>query len=216
MRPTDIGHGRGWLDAPAAASVRRIDRQLGRPADVNDAGRSAVQADANYARWVAYQNGGPWAPYAFPASKSVHVKGGAVDSDDWYNAHAAAVWRDNGWRQTARYNDDRDEPWHGEYFAHLDNHRNDPIPAGAADDKNEQENDVNVKVYVHKETNKLLLVDHLNMRVRDLGSDNNLERQKFDRGALQTIPDKDWTAMFTGWPYVERENALAMVKVQTE
>lgn len=212
MRVTDIGYGRGWLDAPAAASIRRIDRQLGRPADINDAGRSAAQADENYRRWVAYRNGGPWAPYALPASKSVHCKGLAADSDDWYTARFAAVWRDNGWRQTARYNDDRDEPWHGEYFAHLDNHRNDPTPAGTAAGKSEQETDVNVKVYLHKETNKLLLVDHLNMRVRDLGADNNLERQKFDRGPYRTVSDKDWTAMFTGWPYVERENALAMVK----
>lgn len=133
MQKRDLGHGRGWLDAPAAASVRRIDRQLGRPADINDAGRSAAVADENYRKWLAYKNGGPWAPYALPGRLSVHCKGRAADSDDWYNAHAAAVWRDNGWRQTARYSDDRDEPWHGEYFAHLDNHRNDPAPAPAGD-----------------------------------------------------------------------------------
>lgn len=112
----DIGHGRGWLAPEPAASLARIDAQLGRLADINEAGRSPERADENHRKWLAYKNGtGPWAPYALPADESVHCWGYASDSDDWYNAAAAAVWRENGWRQTARYDDDRDEPWHGEY-----------------------------------------------------------------------------------------------------
>lgn len=132
MQTAELTGGRGWLAPAAAASVHRIDRQLGRLADVNDAGRSAEQADRNYAAWRAYLAGGPKAPYALPASKSVHCRGMAVDSDDWYKPAAAAVWRENGWRQTARYPDQpkRDEPWHGEYFPDLDRHRADPAPAG--------------------------------------------------------------------------------------
>lgn len=128
----DIGHGRGRLAAPAAASLARIDAQLGRPADVNEAWRSPAQADANYAKWVAYRDGyGPIAPYALPASESIHCRGYAVDSDDWYSA-AAAVWRDNGWVQTARYpGTNRDEPWHGEYVYSLDNHRNASAGSGS-------------------------------------------------------------------------------------
>ncbi len=40
------------------------------------------------------------------------------------------MWTDNGWIQTARYDDppDEDEPWHREYFRDRDNHRNDPTP----------------------------------------------------------------------------------------
>ena len=132
MIRTDIGHGRGWLDATAAASLRRIDRQLGRLADINEAGRSPEQADANYRAWIAYSTGkGPKAAYALPASKSVHCIGLAADSDDWYNPAAAAVWRDNGWVQTALYPNDskRNEPWHGEYRIDRDNHRHDPDPA---------------------------------------------------------------------------------------
>ncbi|MGO4488140.1 hypothetical protein [Microbacterium sp. 2RAF4] len=141
---TDLGHGRGWASPKAAASIRRIDAQLGRIADINEAGRSPEQANKNRAAWLAYErylNGGPWAPkapYALGADQSVHCWGNAADSDDWYNAHAAAVWRDNGWKQTARYFDRngrptaKDEPWHGEYFEHLDNHRNDPAPSGGA------------------------------------------------------------------------------------
>lgn len=139
MIQVDIGHGRGWLAPEAAASVLRIDQQLGRPADINDAGRSAEQADENYRKWLAYQNGGPWAPYALPSWLSVHCKGGAADSDDWYDDDAAAEWRDNGWRQTARYDDDRDEPWHGEYFPDLDNHRNSTAGKVSAPDTQEDD-----------------------------------------------------------------------------
>lgn len=130
MSIVQLGHGRGWASAAAGASILRIDAQLGRLADINEAGRSRERADENYRKWLAYLAGGPWAPFALPGDKSVHVSGDAADSDDWYDAAAAAVWRDNGWRQTARYpgNPKKDEPWHGEYFAHLDNHRNDPPP----------------------------------------------------------------------------------------
>lgn len=137
---TDIGHGRGWLAPAPAASVRRIDAQLGRLADINEAGRSPEKANENRRKWLAYErylNGGPWAPkapYALGADESVHCWGYAADSDDWYNAAAAAVWRDNGWRQTARYpgNKAKDEPWHGEYDERLDNRKNDPAFAGGS------------------------------------------------------------------------------------
>jgi hypothetical protein len=128
----DIGHGRGRLAAEPAASVARIDAQLGRPADINEAWRSPAKADANYAAWVRYQNGGPWAPYALPAKDSVHCDGYAADSDDWYDAGAAQVWRDGGWRQTARYpGTARDEIWHGEYFRQLDKFYGQPAGGNA-------------------------------------------------------------------------------------
>lgn len=125
MEATDIGHGRGWLTPAAAASIARIDAQLGRPVQITEAGRSAEDADKNRAAWIAYQNGtGPKAPYALGADESVHCRGEATDSDD-----ADAPWEENGWIQTARYDDpDRDEPWHREYIAARDQHRNDPTP----------------------------------------------------------------------------------------
>lgn len=146
---TDIGHGRGWLAPAPAASLRRIDAQLGRPADINEAGRSPEQADENRRRWLAYErylNGGPWAPkapYALGSDRSVHCWGGAADTDDSYNAHASWVWLDNGWVQTALYPNNlaKHEPWHREYFEHLDNHRFDPVPAGEASAPTESEED---------------------------------------------------------------------------
>ena len=135
----ELGFGRGWAAPAAARSIARIDAELGRPADINEAGRSPEQANANRARWLAYERylkGGPWAPkapYALGADQSVHCWGGAADSDDWYDPAAADVWRDNGWKQTARYFDRngrptaKDEPWHGEYFPELDKHRHETV-----------------------------------------------------------------------------------------
>jgi len=125
----DLGHGRGRAERSTAEAIWRIDADLGRPADVNEAWRSPEQANANRARWLAYErylNGGPWAPwapYALGAEESVHCNGEAADSDDWYIPAAAAVWRRHGFRQTARYFDRngrptaRDEIWHGEHRA---------------------------------------------------------------------------------------------------
>lgn len=149
----DIGHGRGWLAPAPAASLRRIDAQLGRPADINEAGRSPEQANENRRKWLAYErylNGGPWAPkapYALGADQSVHCWGGAADTDDSYDPHAARVWLDNGWVQTALYPNNlaKHEPWHREYFAHLDKHRFDPAPAGqqsAPEPESEEDDDM--------------------------------------------------------------------------
>lgn len=131
----DLGHGRGRAAPDAAAAIFRIDADLGRPADINEAWRSPEQANANRARWKAYErylNGGPWAPkapYALGAEDSVHCDGEAADSDDWYDPAAAAVWRRHGFRQTARYpGTARDETWHGEYRREWD--QNYGRPAG--------------------------------------------------------------------------------------
>lgn len=125
----DIGGGRGRLAPNPAASLARIDAQLGRLADVNDAWRSPNVADENSRKWLAYQNGtGPIAPYALDRWGSIHCRGYATDSDDWYDPAAAAIWRRNGWRQTALYpvGDSRREPWHGEYDEALDQHLGQP------------------------------------------------------------------------------------------
>lgn len=118
----DLGYGRGRAERSTAEAIWRIDADLGRPADVNEAWRSPEQANANRARWLAYErylNGGPWAPkapYALGAEDSVHCSGEAADSDDWYDPAAAIAWRRHGFRQTARYpGTARDEPWHGEH-----------------------------------------------------------------------------------------------------
>lgn len=146
LTKVDIGSGRGWLAPEPAASLRRIDAQLGRLADINEAGRSPEQANANRARWLAYErylNGGPWAPkapYALGADESVHCWGYAADTDDSYNATASAVWLENGWVQTAIYpnNPNKHEPWHREYRKDRDKHRTSGGAAGSEDDMSEK------------------------------------------------------------------------------
>lgn len=130
----DIGFGRGRLAPAPADSLRRIDAMIGRPTDVNDAWRSPEQADRNRAAWIAYQNGtGPAAPYALDRWGSIHCRGYAVDSDDWYIPDVAALLRRAGWRQTALYpiGDSRREPWHGEYDEALDEFLGQPAAGGS-------------------------------------------------------------------------------------
>ena len=127
----DIGHGRGRLAVEPAASLRRVDATFGRPADVNEAWRSPKDADDNYAKYLRYQNGGPWAPIALPANQSVHCIGYALDTDDTSDAQMR-VWNDHGWFWTVYRNGKLAERWHLEYFRSRDNHRNQAAAHGAS------------------------------------------------------------------------------------
>lgn len=129
----DIGGGRGRLAPAPAASLARVDRDMrsafGRAADINEAWRSPAAADENYRKYIAYLNGGAWAPIALPGDKSVHCFGYAVDTDDTSDAQMR-IWNDHGWYWTVYRDGKLVERWHLEYFPGRDNHRNDPAPAG--------------------------------------------------------------------------------------
>lgn len=128
----DIGYGRGRLAREAAESLSRVDAALGRPADINEAWRSPEQANANYARYLAYLAGrGPWAPIALPADQSVHCIGYAVDTDDTADWQMS-VWNDHGWFWTVYRNGQLVERWHLEYDRDRDNHRNQPASVGGS------------------------------------------------------------------------------------
>lgn len=123
---TDIGHGRGWLEVEAAKSQARIDRALGHPQQITEAGRSWEQQNAH---WLTFQKYGK--PIALhPDTPSVHQKGRAKDTDE----RDVALMNDHGWFQTVyrTVNGRRTlvEPWHFEYVPERDNHRNDPAPSG--------------------------------------------------------------------------------------
>jgi hypothetical protein len=128
----DIGGGRGRLAAPAAASLARVDAEFrsafGRAADINEAWRSPQQADANFAAYQAYLNGGPWAPIGLAAKDSIHCRGYAVDTDDTSTAQMR-IWNDHGWFWTVYRNGVLVERWHLEYNASRDNHRGEGTPA---------------------------------------------------------------------------------------
>lgn len=126
----DLGFGRGWLDVPAAASVRRIDRHIGHPMQITEAGRDWARQNEHYQHYLKY--GSPIA--LSPNAPSIHQKGGAVDSDE--AQRIVSILEEHGWRRTVyRWVNGRwtlVEPWHFEYFAHLDKHINDPAPSGGA------------------------------------------------------------------------------------
>lgn len=132
----DIGGGRGRLAPDPAASLRRVDADMrsafGRAADINEAWRSPEQADKNYAAYLAYLNGGPWAPIALPGDRSVHCFGYAVDTDDTSDAQMR-IWNEHGWYWTVYRDGKLVERWHLEYFPERDKRRFDGSPAGTAD-----------------------------------------------------------------------------------
>lgn len=119
----DIGHGRGWLEAEAAKSQARIDRALGHPQQITEAGRTWLQQKAH---WDVFQRYGK--PIALhPDTPSIHQLGRAKDTDE----RDVALMNDHGWFQTVYrvVNGVRTlvEPWHFEYDPARDNHRGEVI-----------------------------------------------------------------------------------------
>lgn len=117
MQPTDLSHGRGWLDAPAARSVARIDAELGHPLDINEAGRSFFQQQKFYEAWLNGTGAYALSPYA----PSIHQVGAAIDTDE----QNTPVLNRHGWFHTVFWpNGSLREPWHYEYDASRDQHIN--------------------------------------------------------------------------------------------
>uniref|UniRef100_A0AAU6R6Y0 Endolysin n=1 Tax=Micrococcus phage Kurnik TaxID=3092208 RepID=A0AAU6R6Y0_9CAUD len=123
----DLGGGRGWLDAAAAASVRRIDAAIGHMLQITEAGRSFFTQEQH---WLKYQRDGY--PIALnPNTPSEHQKGKAIDSDEAQKF--VALMEEHGWYRTVyRWVNGvwtLVERWHFEYFIDRDKHRFDPTPA---------------------------------------------------------------------------------------
>lgn len=111
----------------AAASFRRLERDLGRQADVN---RTTDSYDLQLGLYNAYQaylaGKGPWAPLALHPDKSNHVYKPATNTGGtaWDTDDRDAKLAEHGWIA-----DVPTEPWHRDYIASRDQHRNDPAPA---------------------------------------------------------------------------------------
>lgn len=112
------------FEPAAAASWQRMERAAGRAIDVNSSYRDYDEQMDAYNAYLAYLNGGPWAPYALHPDQSVHCQGRAVDSDDQSLLKSLAT---HGWRQTALA---VGEPWHFEYFSSNDQHIGEPADTG--------------------------------------------------------------------------------------
>lgn len=119
MQRTDLGGGRGWLDAPAAASIARIDAQLGHPLQITEAGRTPRRQQELRDLYLAGKG-----EYAATVEESPHPRGEAIDSDE-AQRHLDLL-AEHGW-----YRPLKSERWHFLYRASHDRHRNDPAPTGA-------------------------------------------------------------------------------------
>lgn len=116
----------------AAKSFARLERELGRRADVN-----RTYADYNtqlrmYNNWNRYVNSG-YNPAYYPGHSralhpdySMHCKGLAWDSDDWATPGFNALAARHGWIRTAA--NDPTERHHFEYQWWMDQHRFEPAP----------------------------------------------------------------------------------------
>ena len=124
----DLGYGRGWLDADAAASIRRIDAALGHPLQITEAGRSFFTQEQH---WLKYLRDG-WPIALNPNTPSEHQKGKAIDSNEAQRNQS--LMEEHGWRRTVyRWVNGKwtlVEPWHYEYFINLDRHRNEAPASG--------------------------------------------------------------------------------------
>lgn len=120
-----LTHNRGWLADDAALSIARIDRALGHPLQITEAGRSWAQQKAHWDRYVKY--GKPIALH--PDTPSIHQKGRAIDSDEAQKF--VALMKEHGWTRTVYRNGVLVEPWHFEYRASDDRHVNEAVPAAS-------------------------------------------------------------------------------------
>src|SRR3546814_65922 len=120
------------LAPAAAASFRRLEARLGRPADVN-----RTYADYNtqmrmYLAWQAYVTGNgphPGHSRALHPDQSMHCRGLAWDTDDWRTPGFITLAAEYGWIRTAA--SDPTEQHHFEYQSWRDQHRNDLAGGGA-------------------------------------------------------------------------------------
>lgn len=124
-----LNGGRGELNDAAAASIHRVDRQIGRLLQITEARRPLWLQEQYWDEYQEYLNGGPWAPIAaYPSPDAPHIRNGgeALDTDD----RITRVLNENGWFHTV-YDGDGNlvEPWHYEYFIDRDQHRFDPAPS---------------------------------------------------------------------------------------
>ena len=127
-----LSGGRGWLTAESAASIHRIDAQIGHRLQITEAGRSW---DEQNAHWLTYQRNGY--PIALnPNAPSVHQIGDAVDSDE--AQQILHIMADHGWVRTVyRWVNGQwtlVERWHFEHFIEKDNYRSGGNVAGSEDD----------------------------------------------------------------------------------
>lgn len=126
----------------AAAAFRRAEAQVrkefGRGIDVNSTYRSWDTQLKMYNAWQAYINGrGPYPGHSKALHPSdplaFHVKGTALDSDDWTNARIRAILAENGFIRNRLYVPN--ENHHFEYIRSSDRNYGKPASGGTVKPK---------------------------------------------------------------------------------
>lgn len=119
MDISTLSGGRGQLPAPAAASIARIDRAIGRLLPITEAGRTREKQMHYYTNWVNRVPGFNRALHPEdPLANHVMVSGrrGAIDTEAAkQGAVTIAFMNAHGW-----YQDAADEYWHFSYFQEKD------------------------------------------------------------------------------------------------
>lgn len=130
----DLGYGRGWLNPAEAASVRRMDAQLGYAMQISEAGRTNERQWYLWNLYYVKNSFGQWVPRpasqrpdwlgkpAYPGT-SPHEQGNAIDTEQ-YRTHGRMLL-ENGWRRTIS-----SEPWHWVYNSALDRYYGQPAGGG--------------------------------------------------------------------------------------
>lgn len=186
---TDIGAGRGWLNASAAASIRRLDALLGHPMQITEAGRTWDQQNAHWQHYLKYGK-----PIANRPGTSLHESGLAIDSDE--AQRFVARMAEHGWVRTVyRWVNGKNtlvEPWHFEYRIANDQHRNDPVPgpSGGAQPETPTQKDEDDMSQLMRDTERgsVFLID-------ELGSDHVLDYISADISGSEML-----TAAQAVWP----------------
>lgn len=114
----------------AAASMLRVEAELGRPHQSNSSYRDYNKQLGMYRAWNAYAAGrGPKPPHsrAIHPDFSKHCQGLADDSNEWIDLDYRAILANHGWIRTAA--SDLTERHHFEYQSWRDNHRHDGVPS---------------------------------------------------------------------------------------
>jgi len=86
-----------------------------------------------------------------------------------------------------------------------------PLPGlGNTFTRDLMEADMSVQLWLYTPTNSLMLVDHMNMTIRNLGNVPSVERDFFSSGAFSYRPigEPAWTNTFRGFAYVKAPNVV--------
>lgn len=180
---TDLTAGRGWLNPAPAASIARIDRALGHPLQITEAGRSWAQQKAH---WDTYQSRG-WPIALHPDTPSVHQLGAAIDSDE-AQKHLNLM-TEHGWIRTVYRNGRLAESWHFEYAEHRDQHINDAAPAATVP----EEDDMPITIIQKADSNaaKSLYDVKTGRAIRAISRDENTAFRKAAAGTVVYITLSD-------------------------